>query len=482
MEDSGCGSPTKKTRSVGDVIEEIGYGRSQLQLNVLVNGSWLADGSEALIISAITATLAAEWSLAPTMEGSLSSLVYIGTLIGSLFSGWLGDSFGRRTPILLCFPAIIAFSVLSGCAQSLWLLLLLRFFVGVGFGIGQPSSVAILMEATPASWRSLNQGFAQVAFAVGELFCCWILWIDDPTLQHLHWRWLMMAGAIPALLFFILCSLFLQESPAYLAQQDVLAAQKVLNEMRQLNGKDHIDMSFTSSSTWHSLSLSNQLKLFLRPTMVYNTVILGYVCFAYNLTIYGAFYGFPQLLPHLNMGVTPVTALAVGALIEIPFDFLGVIFGRILSRKAALGVYFGGIIMSAVLFNFGAAHKTQVMLQLGYYGLKGFPQVGSVPLYVYASEVYPVNVRTLGTSIVLGIGRIGAILGPLVYEWTSGARSGSSFFLLAVIINIAGAVLILLLPETYGGFGAPPVNYDPLEEEVPLLKDGEAWALSRPSC
>ena len=67
---------------------------------------------------------------------------------------------------------------LNAEATSFWMLLPLRFFVGVGFGTGQPSAVAILMEISPVQSRALNQGFAQMAFAMGELYCCLVPFSD----------------------------------------------------------------------------------------------------------------------------------------------------------------------------------------------------------------------------------------------------------------------------------------------------------------
>ena len=61
-------------------------------------------------------------------------------------------------------------------ASSFWTLMPLRFFVGVGFGTGQPSAVAILMEISPVQSRALNQGLAQMSFALGELYCCFASW------------------------------------------------------------------------------------------------------------------------------------------------------------------------------------------------------------------------------------------------------------------------------------------------------------------
>merc|ERR1719272_445311 len=125
-------------------------------------------------------------------------------MIGTLFSGLLGDFYGRRPLILASYPVIIAFSLLSTLPRTFLMLLATRLFVGLGFGLAQPNAITLLVEITPPKWRVLNQGLAQVAFMVGELFCCMVLWIDDPTLDSTAWRTVLMWGALPAAIFLCL--------------------------------------------------------------------------------------------------------------------------------------------------------------------------------------------------------------------------------------------------------------------------------------
>eukprot|EP00438_Fugacium_kawagutii_P010490 Skav205483 [mRNA] locus=scaffold830:380292:383820:+ [translate_table: standard] len=149
--------------SITQVIENIGYGPSQILTGFLVNGSWLADGCELLVLSSISTILAAEWNLTPFQQGLLVSAVYAGVLVGNLRSGWVGDTLGRRRAVLTCFPIIAILSAISVLVKDFWLLLPMRFLVGFGFGLGQPSAVTILAEVSPARYRPFNQASPCVA-------------------------------------------------------------------------------------------------------------------------------------------------------------------------------------------------------------------------------------------------------------------------------------------------------------------------------
>eukprot|EP00927_Polykrikos_kofoidii_P067955 TRINITY_DN63382_c0_g1_i1.p1 TRINITY_DN63382_c0_g1~~TRINITY_DN63382_c0_g1_i1.p1 ORF type:complete len:487 (+),score=53.61 TRINITY_DN63382_c0_g1_i1:146-1606(+) len=444
-------------KSVPEWIEIIGFGRGQLGMGIVVNGVWLADGSEALMIASVTCMVAAEWHLTPMQSGLLSAIVYSGTLVGSLLSGRLGDAAGRRLPILCSYPLIILFSILSAGASNYVWLMVFRFGVGVGFGIGQPSAVTAMVEISPVAWRAMNQGMAQVAYAMGEMITCLAMWIDESFTAGGNWRWLLLAGALPSLFFWISTSFLLFESPAFMAQTDPQYAEESLKVIARANGRPDLDISIArTASPSAGLSLHRQLQLIFGGRMFLNTLLLCFVSLSYNLVIYGCFFAFPQVLPDVGLSVQPVSAaLALGALVEIPFDIIGIFVGILLSRRSALLVYFVGVIASTTLFvtnSGGDPAKREwtesAMLHLGYFGLKGFPQIGSVVLFIFASEIYPVTTRVGGTAVVLGAGRIGAVASSVVYEsmWQI-YGSFHPFFHMSAALTLLSMMAVFLISE-----------------------------------
>ncbi|CAJ1344250.1 unnamed protein product [Effrenium voratum] len=432
-------------RSVAQVVEDIGYGPSQVVTSSLVNGSWLADGCELLVLSSVGAAVAAEWQLSAMQQGALLSAVYVGVLLGNLCSGLVGDTLGRRVAVLLCFPVIAIVSVASAAAWSFGSLLCLRFLVGLGFGTGQPSAVAILMEVSPAKFRPLNQALAQLAFALGELYCCLVMWYDDPSLKQLNWRWLLMANALPAAVFWLLSWPLLQESPVFsVAKGKLEEAHRTLDLMRRWNSKPDLNIGVRGAEGEVGPSFWKQLPGILTGS----TFALCLVCFSYNLTIYGAFTAFPQLLPRLlgQGSRSPVAELARGAFMEIPGDVMGLVFGLSLPRKWVLYVYFLGLGISSLLF----CSQNESFILLGYYGSKAFPQLGSVSLYVLAAESFGPAVRASGTALVLAVGRLGACVAPLFYELLVTTWSSLAFFYTSAgLMLLCALVTLVFVPETF---------------------------------
>ena len=80
-------------------------------------------------------------------ENPLRGEVFIGFSFGNFVSGQIGDSFGRRSSILLAYLMIAAFGFATACSSGPLLMLCLRFCVGAGCGIGFPAAYALAPEA-----------------------------------------------------------------------------------------------------------------------------------------------------------------------------------------------------------------------------------------------------------------------------------------------------------------------------------------------
>ncbi len=167
------------------------------------------------------------------------SVVYFGLMVGCLVSGWLGDSMGRRSTILISYATVGFFSVLSAWSDSYDSLVFYRFFVGCGVGVGVPACNAMVGEICPSTMRINFACFMQLLFATGEFYAAFLIWCEDPKLKILNWRRLIITSSTPAFLFLILAYMFLMESPHFLAIRGRLkSAKSLLMGMADTNGAE----------------------------------------------------------------------------------------------------------------------------------------------------------------------------------------------------------------------------------------------------
>src|SRR6266571_3404396 len=169
---------------------------------------WMFDGLEMGIFPlvarpALQTMLPPSTVLAPdqfvgTWMGYITALFLVGAACGGLAFGWLGDRIGRVRAMTL---SIVTYSIFTGLcffAQAPWHLGALRFIAAFGMGGEWSLGVALVMEAWPRDKRPLLAGIIGAASNVGFALIAVIGFYFKVTQES--WRWVMIAGAAPALL------------------------------------------------------------------------------------------------------------------------------------------------------------------------------------------------------------------------------------------------------------------------------------------
>jgi len=468
--------------SASDIIERIGVGFGQAKVLVAGGGVWLADGSELLLLSSVTHAVAHEWHLDVWQRGFVISIVFFGVLIGNLTSGVLGDIMGRRFPMILSYIGICFFSVLSVMATGFYSISGIRFFVGISFGVAQPSFNALLGEITPSKNRLQMNAYAQLLFSFGELYSACLIWWQDPYMEELNWRWLICMGAIPSFIFLVLAVFMLEESPSFLlvnGRRD--EAQGVLERLRASNGAMDVDVHLpvapddTEPPRRPSITMKEKLKIVFGRHLLYTTMVVCVSVFTLNFLFYGGLYAFPQVLPGMKLSMSPAVNLMLGAMVEVPGFALAIVLGNYLPRKSIMLLYLFGVIISTMTFSFAGSriinpllqdHWThEMLLQAGLVGHKVFTSVGFLVVYVYAVEIYPTVVRATGGALCIAAGRLGSMVAPTIYENLAVATGGHAvFFITTAGLCAVNAIFVLFLPYETKGL----VLQDFLEEQEPI--------------
>jgi MFS family permease len=443
------------------LVEKIGIGPAQMKVVCIAGAVWFADGAELLLISSVTDSVAEEWALTSFEQGLIVSLVYIGVMFGNMASGPLGDLYGRRFPIVLSFWLIFVLSVLCAFSVDFLMLCLLRILVGISMGIGQPAFQALLTETTPANSRVFLFSMAFCLFSIGEMYSAILIDIDDPQMVDLHWRWLLVMGALPALFFGILALIFIDQSPYYLSiNERHEEAREVLRRMSSDNFLDDIDVTFDTSKSKKRKQTEPeqevlQWRLLFSGDMIYTTAIMVYSCFVLNFIFYGCLYAFPNVMTDVDLGSTPAASLILGALIELFGLLFAILVATTWPRKLVMKIYLGLVTISLLSFAIAAEGSSTIASAMrweGYYGIKFFTSIGYIVAYLYVTEVYPTACRTTGTSVCLAGGRLGAILSPEIFEAIE-ELSGSFtlfFYLIAVLAGLNFYLVNSLTYETQG--------------------------------
>ena len=164
--------------------------------------------------------------------GAIIAVFLVGAATGGVLFGWLGDRFGRVCAMSLSIFTYAIFTGLCGFANEAWQIAALRFVASLGMGGEWSLGVALVNEIWPGKSRAFTAGLIGAAANVGFLLVAILslvmvnflsgiaailagLGLSEDSIQHLlansGWRFLMISGALPALLIFFI-RLFVPES------------------------------------------------------------------------------------------------------------------------------------------------------------------------------------------------------------------------------------------------------------------------------
>ncbi|MEI6540234.1 MAG: MFS transporter, partial [Planctomycetota bacterium] len=164
----------------------------------------------------------------------------VGAASGGVLFGWLGDKMGRVRAMSLSIFTYAVFTGLCGFATEAWHIAVLRFIASLGMGGEWSLGVALVNEIWPGKSRAFIAGLIGAASNVGFLLVALLsmgltgfiggtqsvmlsVGISEATSQHLlsnsAWRFLMISGAVPALLIFFI-RLFVPESSKWEEERD----------------------------------------------------------------------------------------------------------------------------------------------------------------------------------------------------------------------------------------------------------------------
>lgn len=163
------------------------------------------DGFDLFVMSIALPLIIVQFSATPFEQGIVGAAAVVGAIFGALIGGKLCDRFGRKKVFLVDLAIFILFAVLSAFAWNIESLILFRFLLGVGIGADYPVCASYVSEFMPKRIRGRMLIAAFSFQAVGIFAAAGIgLFILAMYPSESAWRWMLVAGAIPALAVLVL--------------------------------------------------------------------------------------------------------------------------------------------------------------------------------------------------------------------------------------------------------------------------------------
>src|SRR5688500_16912070 len=138
-----------------------------------------------------------EFDLGSGGAGALASVTLLASAAGGILFGFLADRYGRARALVWSILVYSIATAATASSTSIPMLVLWRTLVGIGLGGEWSAGSVLVAETWPAEHRAKAIGLMQSGWAVGYLLAAGLAALVLPIWG---WRWLFVAGLLPALL------------------------------------------------------------------------------------------------------------------------------------------------------------------------------------------------------------------------------------------------------------------------------------------
>lgn len=465
MEDSAQ-SPDG-TVTVAQVLDRIPVGRFHHRLLAICGSAWAFDGMEVIVISFTLGLLTDAWALSGLSAGLLGAASLMGMILGNWGWGNYADRYGRKGAFQWTVLMYSVFTGLTALAAGFYSGFALRFLTGVGLGGALAVDTSYLSEHLPTEKRGRYLVYLDAFWPVGNLLAVGLAWLFLSALAGpngtivlpvvgsvANWRALFVAAAFPALLVFVIRSQ-LRETPYFLARRgDVAGANERLREIAEENDAPFEPITADQVTTEPRATFSRLFEADLRR----RTVTIAAAWFAINMGYYGVFIWLPQTVGAAGVVGNVYLYFVLIALVQIPGYLSAAYLVERWGRKPTLGVYllasgvatFGfAATMPGVAF-FGAGLAGFWPFFLGLLAASFFSLGAWGAIYAYTPELFPTEARATGNGFAGGVGKIAAVLGPVLAGALVETGYLSAIAPLAAAFVLGGIVVLMFGPETRG--------------------------------
>jgi AAHS family 4-hydroxybenzoate transporter-like MFS transporter len=422
----------------------------QKGIMVLIGGVVVMDGFDVQAIGFVAPALTEDWHIDAIALGPIFGAGLLGMLIGSMLLSILADRIGRR-PVLVASTTFFSLCMLgTATAMSVQQLVFLRFLTGLGIGGVMANAVALASEYSPQRRRAsllmwISCGFTGGAIA-GGLIAAALIPLGG-------WRSVFFVGGVLPLGIAAVMHWRLPESLLFLSLQQK-DHEKLKDLLRRIApGIDPVgDLDLAQPEQVRGRGSFANL---FRDGRALMTLLLWLISFANLLNLFFLANWLPLL--STRMGFSSSTAVLMGTTLQLGGLIGAVFMGPLIDRVGYYRVLVPAFLMAGLsVAIIGQPGLALISLYVVIFAA-GIGIVGAQPaLNALASTLYPTEIRATGVGWSLGVGRAGAIVGPVVAAQLVALNwSSQALFVAASIPALFSCVIVIgLAIETRRGLNS----------------------------
>jgi len=428
--------------------------RSLSRLNVLIAVTaaivGLIYGYDLGSIAGALLFLVPDLGLSTFMTSVVTSAVVLGQLVGAFVAGRISNTIGRKRTMVLVALGYALFAGLQGLAPNEWFLTAVRFLLGFIIGLSIVVAPAYIAESAPIRVR----GSMLVTFQIATTSGIAIAYFVGAALASTEsWRLILSLSAIPALIVLLLV-VRLPDTARWLMMRGrrdeaVELLRRVNPDMDSEREADIIERDLAYEEK------GNFAELFQGRFRKAGIFVVGLGFLVQITGINAIVYYSPTIIQ--DVGVTsPTGAIVITGFVQVAGVIAEVVAFLVVDRWGRRPTLLTGIgtmaVANTVLVFAYALEAPAVMTFLGILLFTvGFSFGYGSLVWVYATESFPVRLRTQGGSAMLTSDLFANFIVGVVFLNALGALGGAFTFGIFLALSVfAIGFVYALAPETKG--------------------------------
>lgn len=392
--------------TISQLLSLLGFGWFQGFLLLATGLVFASDAFELLVLSLVLSALPV--ALDDWLAAAVSSVSFLGLMIGSFCWGMLADRVGRRVSHISVSIALLGVGLLQLASINVALLLVFRFLTGFAVG-GIHTGYTLFAEFLPTKSRSFWLNVFQSWFSLGAFYGALLAFLFLDQDGHGKWRLILILGTIPVWIAIALLPL-VPSSVRFLGlkRRDV-ELKETFQQLAAWNRKPLPNVTVIVPTSNDELAM----RVIFRPALLWTTIWLSLLWFCASLTYYGVVLFSPGFFR--SLGLSPSVLTMITSIAEIPALVLGGLisgwFGR---QKTIAGMFYlyavalmgcwvcewfllpGWVVLLVSLIARGSASSAFAIIAM------------------FTVELYPTKCRTSGFGWCNSASRVAGIVTPLI--------------------------------------------------------------------
>lgn len=446
-------------------LEDRKLGRFGLGLVLISALVIFFDGYDMQVIAFATTRLEKAFHVDHAALGLAISAALLGTLIGGVLFGILADRYGRRPAIIGATACFSVFTFAMAFANSLSMLIAVRFVAGLALGGAIPLLWTLNVEFAPKRLRATVITLIMLGYGFGGAFAGPI---STVILPRWDWPGLFVFGGVVSLIAVLILIAWLPESLRTLASRGG-SQDAIVRTLRRMGVEAPTDPEAVRilregppTPGKRGLTLSGLFEGRLRVL----TPLIWISYFASSMAVYFLTSWGPTILHAMGFSTTGTGWLSFG---NSMCGMAGaVLLMRFTDKHGPIAISAMPLTAVPVLLVAGLAPASLGQFLFLSLALTFFVAGGHYGITSVISSFYPSSIRASGSGWANAFAKIGSMLAPLVGGVILdlphlGVRTPYALLAICPLVFGAAITAIGLIERRRGSWGAPAVEPAPAE-------------------